>query len=1747
VGQCLSGGDGTDGGNPYQGLGGKGGGCATGGDGGAGGGGTGGGSPGTPGAGGTGGIAYQGASAGGGGGGYYGGGGGGSTAYVGEGGAGGGGGGSSFVESGATNLSAVANASGSASVTISWGTGPCGSTGTFVSPSTCFYATPVQDDTFQAPAGVTSVDVVTDGAAGSGSDQTPGSGAQVMAGIPVSPGSLDFVEVGVGGGAAGVGYGGLGAGGGMSGVDACPGSGADASCAAVVAGGGGGAGLGVPGNGGAPGDGGTGSTTCSAGGTGGGAGNGQGGGCSAGGGACCGAASGTPGAGGPGGWGGGGGGGGYYGGGAGGNYGGGGGGSSFAESGATNVSTILNASGAPSVTISWNTPFEVTINGPIAASPGTYGGAVQGTDLGGGSASGTYNFESSVAACPLVAGSGEGVASQTLTAPDGDLIYSTINFATCGGPDSYLSSGTFEITGGTGAFGGASGSGTFVDTVTFPNGTSGPGTVTITEAGTMTVSPCGNGTYTASPPSCFYPGTDTSDVFNVPSGVTDLTVITTGAAGAPSLGAGGPGSSIEAVIPVAAAKYFVVNSGGGPGGPNGAGAGGNMAGLYDCASCAGSIGDAVIVAGGGGGGGPGCAGCAVPQPAGGAGGGGGYGALAPPASTCNPGGNGSSGATAGGGGGGTCTGGGGGAGYGGIDGSAGQGGAGGPNGYGGGGGGGGYYGGGGGGSTNGFGGGGGGGGASFVISNASVLSQTANSSTNSSVTIMFGPSAVPGSPTGVTATYGNASAAVSFSPPATYPPITSFTVTATDVSNPQSPTNGTTASGPQGPITVTGLTDGDSYTFTVTATNAAGTGPASSPSNSVTPGVPVASVTVSTPPSPADYGAPVTLGATAAGPGGATAPTGSVNFFVGSSAISGCQGVQLSSSTALCHTSALPVGNNTIYAHYSGDGNYASAFSSVILGIAAVAPGVPTGANAGAGDGAATVSFTSPSFNGGADVTSFTVTANDVSNPQSPTQGTTATGPHSPIRITGLTNGDSYNFTVTATNSGGTGASSTPSNTVTPASAQANPCGNGIYTAAPPSCFYPGSDASDVFNVPSGVTNLTVTATGAPGSPSLGGGGTGSVIEAVIPATAAEYFVVNSGAGAGRSGGANGGNMAGLYDCAACTASTTDAVVVAAGGGGGGPGCGSCTNVSQPAGGAGGPAGHGALSPPTTTCSGGGTGLSGASASGGGGGSCTSGGGGAYYAGTDGSAGQGGSGGTNGYGGGGGGGGYYGGGGGGSTNGFGGGGGGGGASFVASNATVLSQSANNSTSSSVTISWTTVQPQTISFSSANPSPVQYGGTYTPAATASSGLTVSFSIDNTSTSGCTISSGVVSFRGSPGVGTCIVDADQAGNSDYSAAPVVSQSITVTPAPASHFAVSAPATATAGVSFSFTVTAEDQYGDVVTGYTGTVRFGSSDAAAGLPGPVTLTNGTGQFTATLYTAGSHTLTATSGAITGTSNAIVVSVAPGSVLLLGAGPGSLTMSGQSTLRARSLSVNSTENGAVSLSGQSALKVSGALTSPASTPLSTSGQAKATIGSVTTGGPVPDPYATLPAPASNCATGSQSSVIGGPGVYANVVNVSGQSRVTLASGVYVFCNGLNISGSATVTSAPGGVLLYFAGGTLNIGGQAGATLAPMTSGPWTGVVVFEGRADTQTVNLSGQSHTTSLLGTLYAPSGTVNVSGGSSLVVDGLDAKSATVTGQCSVAATLTGNANQTDASSRPLSRASTTVQGAQTRRRSI
>jgi fibronectin type III domain protein/galactose oxidase-like protein len=106
--------------------------------------------------------------------------------------------------------------------------------------------------------------------------------------------------------------------------------------------------------------------------------------------------------------------------------------------------------------------------------------------------------------------------------------------------------------------------------------------------------------------------------------------------------------------------------------------------------------------------------------------------------------------------------------------------------------------------------------------------------------------------------------------------------------------------------------------------------------------------------------------------------------------------------------------------------------------VPAVAPTAPTIGTATAGNSQATVTFNPPSNNGGAAVTSYTVTANDLT--KSANGGQMASGSESPLTVTGLTNGDTYTFTVTATNSvGKTGPASVASNSVVPATVPGAP------------------------------------------------------------------------------------------------------------------------------------------------------------------------------------------------------------------------------------------------------------------------------------------------------------------------------------------------------------------------------------------------------------------------------------------------------------------------------------------------------------------------------------------------------------------------------------------------------------------------------------------------------------------------------------------------------------------------------------
>ncbi len=119
----------------------------------------------------------------------------------------------------------------------------------------------------------------------------------------------------------------------------------------------------------------------------------------------------------------------------------------------------------------------------------------------------------------------------------------------------------------------------------------------------------------------------------------------------------------------------------------------------------------------------------------------------------------------------------------------------------------------------------------FKVSAKNANGTGADSAASNAVTPAAPP--VPSAPLNPTATAGNAQATVSWSAPASGSPFTLYTVTAVE-----DPTKSCTAMPPATSCTITGLTNGTPYTFTVTASNASGTGAASAVSNAVTPQAP---------------------------------------------------------------------------------------------------------------------------------------------------------------------------------------------------------------------------------------------------------------------------------------------------------------------------------------------------------------------------------------------------------------------------------------------------------------------------------------------------------------------------------------------------------------------------------------------------------------------------------------------------------------------------------------------------------------------------------------------------------------------------------------------------------------------------------------------------------------------------------------------------------------------------------------------
>jgi len=96
-------------------------------------------------------------------------------------------------------------------------------------------------------------------------------------------------------------------------------------------------------------------------------------------------------------------------------------------------------------------------------------------------------------------------------------------------------------------------------------------------------------------------------------------------------------------------------------------------------------------------------------------------------------------------------------------------------------------------------------------------------------------------------------------------------------------------------------------------------------------------------------------------------------------------------------------------------------------------------------------------------------------------------------------------------------------------------------------------------------------------------------------------------------------------------------------------------------------------------------------------------------------------------------------------------------------------------------------------------------------------------------------------------------------------------------ATHFEVVAPPSAAQGVAFMVTVRALDQNNMLVSDYSGTVHFSSTDSAAVLPADTMQTGGSAMYPVTLNTLGNWTISAMDATnnLSGTSNSIAVAAA--------------------------------------------------------------------------------------------------------------------------------------------------------------------------------------------------------------------------------------------------------------------------------
>jgi hypothetical protein len=291
--------------------------------------------------------------------------------------------------------------------------------------------------------------------------------------------------------------------------------------------------------------------------------------------------------------------------------------------------------------------------------------------------------------------------------------------------------------------------------------------------------------------------------------------------------------------------------------------------------------------------------------------------------------------------------------------------------------------------------------------------------------------------------------------------------------------------------------------------------------------------------------------------------------------------------------------------------------------------------------------------------------------------------------------------------------------------------------------------------------------------------------------------------------------------------------------------------------------------------------------------------------------------------------------------------------------------------------------------------------------------------------------------------------------------------------------------------------------VTPGTATFTYYAGTSASGTPlsgAPV----GLGTYTVVASFTGSGQYTSASAQ---TTFSITLSPANGtSVFVLSpSAAGALTLSSNAQLKVTGpVEVDSKSSSAIAASG-------GAGVSAAS--IQVVGQVQVTAGASLSPSPVTgaasfgDPLSALPVPLAstygltfhgsvNLSGGSSLTI--SQGIYSQIT-VSGGSRLTLNPGIYVIAGGgFSVSGNNSSVSGAN-VMIYNAGsnylgsgnafGGVNLSGTGSITLSPPTTGPYSGILIFQSRDNTSALGLSG-SGIVMPGGVIYAPAAGLSISG---------------------------------------------------------